>query len=243
VGSADDVVVAEVMTGADGSYLFAGIPAGDYTVVVDRSTLPWAVQNTFDPDGILDGTTPVTVLSGQVADDNDFGYVGAFNVRLSKTVVGEPAMGADIEFTITVTNDGPATALGPITVLDTVPDQLSVADVMGADWDCSVDGQTVECVLDGDLGAGESAVVLVNTIVARPIHADVTNTASVAVTGPVPEPDLTDNTDSATVGVSELPHTGADLLRFAIMGLLLLAAGAALVAMSRQRNERRETVD
>ena len=66
-----------------------------------------------------------------------------------------------------------------------------------------------------------------------PLSTTTTNVASVVVDGPVPELDLSDNTDSATVPVGELSYTGSDLLRFAVVGLLMLATGVSLVAVAR----------
>ncbi|MCP4305877.1 MAG: DUF11 domain-containing protein [bacterium] len=235
VGSADDVLISISTTAADGSYSLDDVPAGNYVVFVDRSTLPWVVQNTFDPDGVLDGMTDVFVVSGEVSTDNDFGYVGQFNVSLVKTAVGEAELDSPIDFLITVTNAGPATALGPVTVVDVVPEELSVVAAHGDRWDCAVQDRAIECVLDGDLTMGVSAAISVETMVIAQVDNDIVNTAEVTVTGPVPELDLSDNVDSATVPVGELPYTGSDLLRFAVIGLLLLAAGAALVAITGRR--------
>ncbi len=73
-----------------------------------------------------------------------------------------------------------------------------------------------------------------------PLSTTTTNVASVVVDGPVPELDLSDNTDSATVPVGELPYTGSDLLRFAVGGLLMLATGVSLVAVARRRQQEQQ---
>jgi uncharacterized repeat protein (TIGR01451 family) len=235
VGSADDLTIGVTTSESDGSYSFDDVPAGNYVVVIDRSTLPWVVQTTFDPDGVLDGMTEAAVVSGEVSDDNDFGYVGQFNVSLVKTAVGEAQLASSIDFLITVTNAGPAAALGPVTVVDIVPEELSITAAHGDRWDCAVQDQSIECDLDGDLAVGASAAISVETLVIAEVDTNIVNTAEVAVTGPVPELDLSDNVDSATVPVRELPYTGSDLLRFAVMGLLMLAAGVALVAIAGRR--------
>ena len=59
------------------------------------------------------------------------------------------------------------------------------------------------------------------------------NRADVESDGPIVESDLTDNVDIDTISIGELPRTGSDLLRFAVFGLLLLLAGAALVVGSK----------
>ena len=68
-------VVATAVTSGDGNYSFDGLPAGDYTVEVDASTLPAGVDTqTFDLDGTLDNRTTVTLAAGQDRSDLDFGY-------------------------------------------------------------------------------------------------------------------------------------------------------------------------
>ena len=67
-------VVATTTTDADGYYYFADIEAGNYTVVVDASTLPAGYVATWDSDGGTLGTTSVTVVDDVVILTVDFGY-------------------------------------------------------------------------------------------------------------------------------------------------------------------------
>jgi LPXTG-motif cell wall-anchored protein len=72
----DGPVVFTTTTAPDGSYVFADLPPGDFTVVVDPSTLPnGIVDPTLDPDGVLDLETMVSV-SGVSVPDVDFGFSG-----------------------------------------------------------------------------------------------------------------------------------------------------------------------
>ena len=64
-------VPVTVVTDANGEYLFAGLPAGDYTVTV---TPPPGMTNTGDPDGGNDSTADVTLGTNEVNLDQDFGY-------------------------------------------------------------------------------------------------------------------------------------------------------------------------
>lgn len=78
-GTADDATFTTTTAG-DGSYLFAGLPAGPYVVTVDAATLPPGMAATFDEDGGLDSTTAVDLV---VATDHltaDFGYTGAGSI-------------------------------------------------------------------------------------------------------------------------------------------------------------------
>ncbi len=239
IGNADDMVIDTAVTNPDGSYEFIDVPAGDYVAVIDPSTLPPAALASFDPDGALDSMTPVTVSAGETRGSVDFGYVELFNLVLTKTAAGDRQPGENLDFVITVTNEGPATAIGPITVVDVVPAELPVAGVNADDGSCTIAGQTVECVLDGDLGVGETAEIMVHTLVADAAGSKVTNVAVVEATGPVPESDITDNSDSASVSIGELPYTGFELLHFAIIALILLGTGLLLVGATRRRERTR----
>jgi hypothetical protein len=197
--------------------------------------VPPGVQPTFDPDGVFDDMTAVTVFAGQDVIDVNFGHVLGFNLQVTKTAAGQRQIGEDLDFEIVVSNEGPAVAFGPISLVDEIPVTLSVRGVTASGWSCTIDGQTVECHLAGDLQVGEPLEVIVHTVVGSGVGNEVTNTATVAAAGPIEEVVLVDNTDSAVVAIGELPRTGADLLRIAVVGLLLLLAGSAIVAAPRRR--------
>ncbi len=76
-GDADDVVLTTV-TAFDGTYGFANLPHGEFTVVVDTATLPGGLTPTFDADGV--GTANTSVVDLTALDDldldQDFGYRG-----------------------------------------------------------------------------------------------------------------------------------------------------------------------
>ncbi|RMH15160.1 MAG: hypothetical protein D6696_21430, partial [Acidobacteria bacterium] len=68
------VHVASRATDATGAYLFPGLPADAYDVVIDATTLPAGVTQTFDRDGVLDDRTSVVLAAAQNVLDADFGY-------------------------------------------------------------------------------------------------------------------------------------------------------------------------
>ena len=69
-----------------GSYAFSNLPDGLFEVVVDETTLPADMTQTFDEDGTLDATSQATLDSttGDPADledrDQDFGYQGDLSI-------------------------------------------------------------------------------------------------------------------------------------------------------------------
>ena len=66
---ANGVAVASTTTGADGTYLFAGVPAGQYTVV---ETTPAGYNDVSDTDGGDPNTISVNLLPGMTSANNDF---------------------------------------------------------------------------------------------------------------------------------------------------------------------------
>ncbi len=67
--------VGTTETDENGNYYFGNLPADDYTVVVDESTLPPGVTNSVDPDGGNDSESETTLPTGGEDLDQDFGYV------------------------------------------------------------------------------------------------------------------------------------------------------------------------
>ena len=106
-------LIASTVTSNDGTYLFSGLKAGDYKVVVDASTLPEGFEPTYDYDGI--GTpdeASLSLLKGALNDDIDFGYRPGCNPYL---VYGVHDQGLDDSqlFTLDIMT-GEANALGPL---------------------------------------------------------------------------------------------------------------------------------
>ncbi len=78
--SPDDIFTTTT-TGADGSYLFTGLPAGKYLILVNRNTLTSNLTETYDLDGISTSNRAArTLADGEAATDVDFGYRGAASV-------------------------------------------------------------------------------------------------------------------------------------------------------------------
>ena len=71
----DDIVMTATTT--TGTYRFDDLPSGTYRIDIDSTTLPPGIDvATFDPDGVLDGRTVVTVVADEATVGVDFGYVG-----------------------------------------------------------------------------------------------------------------------------------------------------------------------
>ncbi len=75
INTAGDNVSITTTTGAGGTYLVSGLPAGTFTVTVDTADLPSALTiNSVDPDGGSDSTSTLTLVPLGSNLDQDFGY-------------------------------------------------------------------------------------------------------------------------------------------------------------------------
>ena len=78
-GTADDIAFASQTTGADGKYLFAALPTGNFRAAVDATSLPQPYVATFDLDSGTsnpDAATATTLTVGQARRNVDFGFTG-----------------------------------------------------------------------------------------------------------------------------------------------------------------------
>jgi MSHA biogenesis protein MshQ len=101
------------------------------------------------------------------------------DMAIAMTNSGNFSVGANGTFTLTVTNNGPSSTSGTITVTDTLPAGLTYVGYTGTGWSCSNSGQTVTCTRTDILASGSSEPDI--TITVRATSAgSLTNTASVS---------------------------------------------------------------
>lgn len=120
------------------------------------------------------------------------------NLAIEKTAT-EAMAGAQMTYTIKVTNNGPADAAN-VTIVDQLPKELTF--VSASNGNCAVDAGTLKCAL-GTLGAGNSLSVNVVMDVPSDLAEDtqILNTASATTTT---DSDNGEVTDSATSTVKTL---------------------------------------
>ncbi len=78
-------LIATDITEGDGGYLFEDLAQGNYTIMVDTSTLPVSnLAQTGDPDATLDHMSMEDLAAGEVNLEQDFGYqrLGAIGDRV-----------------------------------------------------------------------------------------------------------------------------------------------------------------
>ena len=122
-------LIATTVTDTNGHYLFTDLPAGDYTVKVDISTLPPELAQTYDADGGLDSQSSLTLGAGEANLDQDFGYMGdnlvqveASDLAINKSVSPrEISPGEAVIYTVTLINSS-STDITDAQVEDKLPD-------------------------------------------------------------------------------------------------------------------------
>lgn len=167
-------------------------------ITVDAAAdLPEELENTAivssatpDPDSSNNEST----VRGTVASSVDLSVI--------KQISGTPVIGSSIDYTLTVSNAGPALAQG-VVLTDIVPAGLSVTDVTGDGWSCTVGdtgetGTPVTCTL-GELAPDQAATTVTVTATVLPAaYPEITNTATVGSATPEAEGSLGDNTSTVT---------------------------------------------
>ena len=122
------------------------------------------------------------------------------DLAIAKARSGALEAGRDVTYTLNVSNLGPSTSRGPITVTDVVPAGTTFVSASGTGWTCPADGaavSTVTCTRAGDLLAGQAAPQITLTLaVDSDLTGELTNTATVSGTTPDPVPG--NNSSSAT---------------------------------------------
>jgi fibronectin type 3 domain-containing protein len=104
-------------------------------------------------------------------------------------------------YALTVSNAGPDTNVGAITVVDTLPAGVTYVSGTGTGWTFSVNGQTVTLTYTGNVSAGASApVATLNVAIGAGVASSVTN--AVTVTSSVFETNTSNNSSSLTSNVS-----------------------------------------
>ncbi|HTH05174.1 MAG TPA: DUF11 domain-containing protein, partial [Ilumatobacteraceae bacterium] len=158
-----------------------------------------------------------------------------------------PQVGAGGGFTwlLDVTNKGPDPATN-VSISDIVPGQVTVTSVSSTEFNCNRSGNTVSCT-KASMAVGETGHIAVTVSVpTTAAGGDVTNVGSVTATQP--DPDLTNNSDDASVTIVAqapppptpppviLPPTGSNSttpVTWAAISLVLI--GGLVMLVSRRR--------
>lgn len=100
-------------------------------------------------------------------DTDEIAVTTLANLSIAKAHAGPVAIGAPVDFTIVVTNDGPSQARD-VNVVDTLPAGLSFVSATGEGWTCSAAGQEVTCTLDGPVPPSTTSPPITLTVSVGP---------------------------------------------------------------------------
>ncbi len=205
-------------------------------------------------------------------DDHDPAIVSVgrdYDLVLTKTAISVDQDARQITWDITVTNNGPSAALGPITVVDPLKAGLTFVSATSTSMTCALDRQVLTCTSPNNLAAGETISVQILTDVSSDVKT-ITNSASAsaadgvetevvddnnvdveAVTFTV-EPSSTVTTVPATTGTQAprtpqappvLAFTGSTTNAFLAIAVLLMVSGGLLLGARRRFEDDAEVAE
>jgi uncharacterized repeat protein (TIGR01451 family)/fimbrial isopeptide formation D2 family protein/LPXTG-motif cell wall-anchored protein len=173
--------------------------AGNLAVGGDSSDL--VITATVGAAGYPSVTNSATVsstdtdLPGTASASDQVIVQPSATLGLTKQHVGTFVVGQTGDYRLTVSNSGPTSTPGPVSIVDVLPAGLSYQSASGTGWTCSATGATVHCDLPGPLAAGGSSQLVITVNVLAAGYPSVTNSATAAAPG---SPDAT-GTDTAPV--------------------------------------------
>ena len=121
------------------------------------------------------------------------------DVQIALAAVPNPVNpGANLDFTLTIRNNGPDNSVG-LNVKDTLPAGTSFVSAGGSGWSCSPSGGVVTCTL-ASLNSGNSSTINLRVGVASSATGTLTNQA--VVTSTTSDPNPANNTASQNISVT-----------------------------------------
>jgi uncharacterized repeat protein (TIGR01451 family) len=115
------------------------------------------------------------------------------DLALAKSHDGDLQRGTPGTYALTVSNVGTGPTTGPITVVDTLPEGMTLVSSADGGWTCTASGRTVTCTDPRPLAAGAERTLAL-TVLPGPLTAtQVVNTATVSTAG-----DASADNDTAT---------------------------------------------
>ncbi|MEH3052403.1 MAG: isopeptide-forming domain-containing fimbrial protein [Patulibacter minatonensis] len=231
--SAPGMACTPLPTGCTGGALAAGGSPLVVTAVV--RVLPAASGQ----DLTLSGTAGATQSDPDAANNAasaTSAIAPAADLVLTKTVDRAAAnIGDALGYTLTVRNDGPATATG-VRVTDTLPAGLTPGAVTTTTGTCATAGQTITCTI-GALANGASATVTIGSTVRSSAAAStISNTAQATADQHDPTPG-----DATTLPATTAIGSAADLVVSQVVDRLSVNVGSSVRYTVTIRNDGPQT--
>jgi uncharacterized repeat protein (TIGR01451 family) len=155
---------------------------GDSTrITIATSITPAAITPTLTTTACQN--TPDDVNATNDCDTVSRPVSGRREASFRKEAVGEFIVGQAGNFRLWVRNTGTIPLTGPLTIVDTLPLSLTYRSATGAAWSCAQATGVITCNTPGPLAVGDSTSVNVSTTVGTAAVPEVTNCATLSVTG------------------------------------------------------------
>ncbi|TMG12141.1 MAG: DUF11 domain-containing protein, partial [Chloroflexi bacterium] len=172
------------------------------TVGAHVNTATKTAENEADPNAGNDSAS--ATVSGQAPD-----------LTILKSHVDPFVRGTNDSYSLVVSNIGPVSTSGAVTVTDTLPAGLTPSSASGTGWTCGVVAQVVTCTRSDALAAsGSYPIITITVAITQAASSPLTNTASVSGGGEVnlandSASDVTTVTSRADMGVAKIASSGS----------------------------------
>jgi len=249
--------IAAVVTDGNGRYVFDDVLPGDYKIQFStpdgyKLTGTGSGTSATDSNPTPNGLTPVFTVGATPTGDTrtvvgtdgvtkallinptiDAGFVKKrWDLAITKQFGSIDSGTSQIKWNLSVVNNGPDAATGPIVVTDELPAGLNFAGAVGSGVVCANAGQTVTCTRTSDLAVGETVNFTIITLYSGD-PSGVTNRATVSSSGV--DTNTVNNTDQTQVPTITLPATGADGRTPAMIAMLMMLGGIGLLVLRQRR--------
>jgi uncharacterized repeat protein (TIGR01451 family) len=183
-----NVVSRVAGTAADGSYQFCDLIPGTYKVTesqpagyVDGKDAVGSVGGTLSNDMVSD----INLASGANGINYNFGERLSFDLALRKDHIGNFKPDSQGNYQLTVTNNGPGSSQGTITVTDNLPSGITYLSFTGTGWSCSVGAgnSTVTCTYSGTLAVSASTSFSLRVRISAGVQCSMVNVATLSIVG------------------------------------------------------------
>ena len=188
-GQAVSCAIGTLTNGTSAERVITVIAASDLSEA-ERTATVTVSSDTPDPIA-ANNTDHAPLLAGPIAD-----------LSITKTAnVTKVAPGGTINYTIGVANAGPASSTGAV-VVDELPEGLTVASATSSAFEgCTFTGRKVTCNAGEIIPSASFEILIVATVGKNRAGSTFVNTATLTP-GPQTDPNLKNNTASATVHVT-----------------------------------------
>jgi uncharacterized repeat protein (TIGR01451 family) len=235
---------AAVVTCTSSASIVAGTDAAPVTLTVAVS--PSATGTLTNAASVTGPATDPNPDNNHASDPVTVTQVAGLG--LTKQLTTALVSGSTAGYLLTVHNQGPSDAAGPITVTDTLPDGLHYVSASGAGWSCTAVAQAVTCSHGAGLAAGASLSLTLTVSVTAAEGTGLLNHATVSSPTPNGTPEdavaaVFGTVEAASTGTGpSAPNTGraSEQPRWSL-GLPLVAMGTLLVALGWGGRRRRSS--